>query len=454
MLTGDPSHLRVDSASAPYGLQAHRPEVGAGSRNAAIVSLSAQASTVFDNWYSPVSPWNTPLPSKPPIAPNSSSLIAAMRNRWCPTGCITPASTSVPSVWIATRSTPRVTVEINYPTCNARRVQVPIPANAVPGVTPWIDDDPEPMMVVMESQTGVEWDFYKITRPGVPPKSSGPECDATSNWAATVEYRYNPGWTAGLGAGGGTRGSGTWLGSGIIRPRDTRMAAGSTWDHALAFAYPGTLGTYVWPATSVSGSCDDGNSCVPAGARIQMDPTIDCTTWPSLVGEWQRQLCRTLQRFGMIVVDTGGGLATEQIASVRPYVYPWESARRWGLPSDITAYLRVIDWNKWGGRPPSLLQQMRPYWKMTARKSGSRLVVSVSNRAAPTTTRVVFRICATVTAAKPRCKSASLRGAEREAPLTFLVARTITKALRLALIAGGEVQARSIIPVNALTPTG
>jgi hypothetical protein len=198
----------------------------------------------------------------------------------------------------------------------------------------------------------IEWDFYKMTEPGVTPKSSGPICAATSDWAATVAYRHDPGFT-GLGTGGGSpRGSGTWMGGGLIRPRDTKMTAGSTWEHALALAYPLTLSSkYVWPATSTDGTCSDANSCIPIGARIQMDPAINCAAWPSLVGEWQRQLCRTLQRYGVIVVDTGSGLTTEQLASVRPYLYPWEGPAGWNaLPSDIMPHLRVVDWNKWTGQ--------------------------------------------------------------------------------------------------------
>jgi hypothetical protein len=46
------------------------------------------------------------------------------------------------------------------------------------------------------------------------------------------------------------------------------------------------------------------------GARIQLDPSIDCNGRPSLVGaaEWKRVECRTLQKYGAIVTDTGTGI--------------------------------------------------------------------------------------------------------------------------------------------------
>jgi hypothetical protein len=443
------SGLGIGQDSALVGLPAN------GSANAQHRSPAARAATVSDNWYGLLSPWNTPIPPDPPVTPNSTSLIKAMNEQWCPpttssnggvsfTRCIGPGFVSTPSVWIATGSTPSVTLQVNYPRCNARQVQVPIPSIAEPSS---YDDDPEPVMAVMESQTGVEWDFFKITKPGVTPKSSGPICAATSNWAATAVFRKDPGWTGAGTGGGSTRASGTWLGSGMIRKRDAQMPAGSTWDHALAFAYPGTLSRmYVWPATGTDGTCSDTERCIPMGARVQMDPALNCATWPSLVGEWQRQLCRTLQRYGMIIVDTGAGLITEQLASVRPYVYPWEATGWKNLPSDITPYLRVLDWRKWG-RPPSLLVQLRPYWTLTAQKRRTRLVVSVSNAAAPRTTRIPFRICAKVQVpgGKPRCKSGALQGPEHRTSFTFRVGRSMTKSWRFEIIAGGNLQARRTI---------
>jgi len=140
------------------------------------------------------------------------------------------------------------------------------------------------------------------------------------------------------------------LGSGLIRPRDTRMSAGSVWDHAVALAYPGTLtGAYSWPAVGTDGTCADASACLPMGARLQLDPSIRCTAWPSITAEWQRQLCRTLQRYGMIVVDSGAALLAQNPVSIGSYVYPWAPA--WGgLPADLAPHLRVIDWTRWTGR--------------------------------------------------------------------------------------------------------
>ena len=268
-------------------------------------------------------------------------------NRWCVNAaCLAPTMVSVPSVWVASSSTPLVTMQINYPRCNARRVRVPIPAGAVPAAP----SDPEPSMAVLVSDTGVEWNFFKPTPPGAKPLSSGPICAATNNWAATAVARAKPGWNGSGTFRNAPRASGTLAGSGLIRPRDTKRLAGLTWDHAVALSYRGTrAGKFVWPAISSDGTCTDSNACIPMGARLQLDPSIDCRRSAGLSARWQRQLCRTLQTYGMIIVDSGSALLAQNPVSLRSYVYPW--APGWGhLPADLATHLRAIDWTKWTGR--------------------------------------------------------------------------------------------------------
>ncbi len=78
------------------------------------------------------------------------------------------------------------------------------------------------------------------------------------------------------------------------------------------------------------------------GARLQLDPTFNVET--SGLPEWQKQLCRTLQKYGIVVVDTGSALMNEGLYSVRfygNYTWPWEPS--WGsLPASVVGRLRVV----------------------------------------------------------------------------------------------------------------
>ena len=72
-------------------------------------------------------------------------------------------------------------------------------------------------------------------------------------------------------------------------------------------------------------------------------------------------MCRTLQKYGMIVVDSGTGLQAENTVSAQstnvnadgPHdgqTAPWNvSPYVQYLPQDLVAKLRVIDWTKWTG---------------------------------------------------------------------------------------------------------
>lgn len=324
---------------------------------------------VNQRWYRAASAWNKRIPARAPIHPSTATLINAMQSIYCPgRGCIAPTDHhSAPTVWIATKSTTLITVQINHPhRCDSRRVRVPIPAGAVPSRP----GDPEPVMAVMRTDTGEEWDFFRVTPPGVTPSSYN-NCPANSLWQAINVAHHSPGWT-GLGSGASTRASGTLLGTGVIRPRDWRMPVGSTWQHAVAFAYPGTNSGHVYPAISSDGKCGSSTTCLPEGARLQLDPAINCSSWPSLTSEFVRQMCRTLQKYGAIVVDSGSGLVAENSVSAQstnvnadgPHsgaLAPWNVAPYVQyLPPDLVAKLRVIDWTHWTGRPQKPKPKPKP----------------------------------------------------------------------------------------------
>jgi hypothetical protein len=282
---------------------------------------------VSGRWYRATSAFNTPIPARAAVASQNASLIDAFSDpNAFAHGGLGYSRDWVPAVWIANNSTRAKPVRILSK--KSTYCCVPIPLKAVP------DPSSEGQMTVMQKDTGAEWDFYKAVK------------NRDGTWQAALVKKTA--WTGSGSTRGVPRGSHTNLGAGLTRPRDTGRPRGSTWDHALAFSYEGTLaGKYTAPALTSDGTCTDPRKCVPMGARFQLDPRLNCNTWPSLIYEWQRQVCRTLLKYGMIVVNTtiGGPTLIEQHSnSLGPYKYPWERyGGAWGLmPDDLLSHFRVL----------------------------------------------------------------------------------------------------------------
>jgi hypothetical protein len=155
----------------------------------------------------------------------------------------------------------------------------------------------------------------------------------------------------------------------MVKPSDVQGANyPQDFGHALPIRYWRTCATgqahprFVPPATSGDGTYT-GSSCMPMGARVQLDPSIDCasTSYAVKHGPWAAALCRTFQRYGGIVVDTGASIDV-QVFNTDWNAYPWASQYNTGcfsagcdqsasiaMPNDLMARFRVIDWTRWTG---------------------------------------------------------------------------------------------------------
>jgi hypothetical protein len=225
-----------------------------------------------------------------------------------------------------------------------------------------------------------KWDFWNITKPGQTPYNPGDwggsgSCSANGNWQAVEALQHSPGWTSGGSMTGGGSESGTFEGYGAIRLLDTQQTpTGGNWGHALgwtgfdncASSNSSGLPRYVAPATEGNGSCSN-SGCFPMGSHWQLDPSINCNTWPSMANqaEWLKQMCRTLQVYCMIDVYStlgqgdGGGFRTEYSPNfTNGQLFPWQdSSANWpdlyspalNLPPDLLSHFRVIDWTRWTG---------------------------------------------------------------------------------------------------------
>ena len=327
----------------------------------------------------PTSAINQPIPANAPISPDSAAMIQNNPN-W-----VLPASSPYRE-WLGPRqrtiyarvtlsSAPTVQMYVNYSDtggyrCATTPVTVPVPSNVqsiLENQAGYVDNDRATWIV---DENGDAWEGYHVTGPGVASR----DITCPSNRWNAVRYDYWPGIEAtGLGYGSkiGASASHIQLGAGLIRPEDMQLPTGSTLGHALRInACLGADGTYaghpkyVGPATSGDGTIS-GAAGIPYGARVQLDPSIDVETWPSVNAKadpWReglKKILRTLQVYGAIVVDHScpvgsGGLESVNAAAAAPYVMPWEQAGYgWsygdGIPYDLMSHFRVIDWTKWTG---------------------------------------------------------------------------------------------------------
>lgn len=371
---------------------------------------AGEAPTLDGRWYAADSPWNKPIPDSPSLHADSADMrlgfkytanmaSSAERQTVRLDGATTnPYSTNsylfslaysgVPSVWIPPGGTSNVTVDIIFAPCGRTR--------SVPLDTAMDLEHPAQITfdnaAVMMLDDGAEWNFYKLAKPTWEALESTAPCFSRTNsgsqWSAVIAESISGGWE-GQGYDGGAltyRESGTNAGGGMVRIRDFQQPAGSSWDHAIAIVggpiskgahSGGGDSTTIHPANVPPFSHGTGDNnwdtmktlyCIPYGARIQFDPSIDFSHLNQdgslAVGtgdapEWKKQYCRTMQTYGAYVVDSN---STPDAATSGPappwttvFQYPYQDF--YGLngfespgtddviPKALYTHIRVLDWD-------------------------------------------------------------------------------------------------------------
>ena len=99
-------------------------------------------------------------------------------------------------------------------------------------------------------------------------------------------------------------------------------------NHALYFTSTKSCSTFRAPAGKSDGD-GGGSSCVPMGARIQLDPSVDCAGLDG-ASDGEKMICVTMQRYGGYVLDSGGpgplsgiGVAGDDLTD--PDRAPWQT---------------------------------------------------------------------------------------------------------------------------------
>jgi hypothetical protein len=257
---------------------------GAGSTGSTSTSGTGSTTTTFQTSvslaFSSTSPWNVPIPATPALDPNSTSIAAYLGSDLKAYADLYEFGTPV---WEGSASDPFNTVSCteSWGTCQLSQQQIPIPAGAQPS------GGSDGSMVVIDSSTHVGYDFWRASR------------SSLTSWSVGWGTRFEMG---GSGTGGGATGAGVPLLAGL--PRLAEMAQGHI-NHALGFASSDTCAsTYMYPASKTDGKSAQ-SSCIPEGARIQLDPSIDVDAIPGIT-PGEKIVAHALQTYGAYCKDTGG----------------------------------------------------------------------------------------------------------------------------------------------------
>jgi len=259
-----------------------------------------------DNGFAPTGPWNTPLPAKVPLAPNSAAIVANIQQD----------QTSHSGIWglnTDTYSTPIFYVGDDTPVQTWTYSDCLNMPRLAPVIAPSLQDVPTPANLIVsqgtdesttiyQPSTDTYWDFWRAQR------------DASGHWSACwggeiKHYSSNPGiFTNPLGASA----SGLPLGAFTIRISELQRGY---IDHAINLILPSTQANCVsWPANRTDGPAV-GSDFACEGQRFRLNPSFDVST---LYSPAAQIIARAMQKYGLIVTDMGGAVVT-MAQDPRPY---------------------------------------------------------------------------------------------------------------------------------------
>ncbi|MCH9734657.1 MAG: hypothetical protein K0U78_08910, partial [Actinomycetia bacterium] len=137
------------------------------------------------------------------------------------------------------------------------------------------------VLVTVDEASGLIFEFWRAVKSG----------DQWSTSFGAVNSLRGSGW------GGAATGSGASRLAGVIRMAE--IAAGHI-PHALALQSNNTCPTFRSPALKSDGTSTN-DDCIPEGARLQLDPSLDLSTLDLSPGELA--VATAMQRYGGYVMD-------------------------------------------------------------------------------------------------------------------------------------------------------
>ena len=293
--------------------------------------------------YGSESPFNQPLPARPPLVPRSAAIVRRLLG-FGALQHVTIGTAGTPDdfghpFYFGRRVNPRYTLscEGRYGRCplHGRRIRIP------PRARPAAGSDAH--LAVIDQRTGVEYDLYEVA--SKPPR--GGVVHFTFGGSTSIR---------GSGLGAEATAAGFGLLAGTIRAAELERGEIR---HALFLTVLCDSGQAVPPADGVGRPCSDigqPNEDAPSmGTRFQLamsQRAIDRLPLP----RFKRAILRAMARYGMFVGDTGGsswGLQLESGATYTSFGRPdplVTFARRVGLPRfegrHVLKLRDAVDWRR------------------------------------------------------------------------------------------------------------
>ncbi|MGY1621442.1 malectin domain-containing carbohydrate-binding protein [Geodermatophilus sp. SYSU D00965] len=302
------------TASTPAAPAAPAPPAAAAGTDAALGLLTAATGRPFAT----TSVWNTPIPANPAIDRNSAAMVRS----------VTASNTATANLYaygepvftaVAGTPTARVTCTEDWGTCDVAERTMRIPADAQP------TSGSDGRMIIVDLVDRVVCDFWQARRTGAG--------QWTTSWGTCADL-------AGTGSGpnGGATGAGINALTGVVRTFEMRNLH---IPHTLSVATNNSCsGQFRAPAVKTDGESGRAD-CVPEGARLQLDPSIDVDAIPNMT-PGERAVARALQTYGAINRDNCGSNLCVQFEAPFGEADPYPAA---GFSGDYYT-MPHIPWNR------------------------------------------------------------------------------------------------------------
>lgn len=249
----------------------------AESRSAPVPAPVEQQARMF----SATSAWNVRVPADPVIDSRSADTVARLAREG---RAVANLYDYGDPVFDAREDSPQVVVECtrDWGTCDLERRPIRIPEGARP------NSGSDGRMIVVDRVSRQVCDFWQAERTATGWSTSWGTCASTDG--------------DGRGPSGGATGGGVNALAGVVRTEEMRRGR---IEHALSFATDNSCRrVFRYPATKTDGTSSRAD-CLPEGARVQLDPSIDVAAIPGIT-PGEVAVARALQEYGAYNRDNAG----------------------------------------------------------------------------------------------------------------------------------------------------